>query len=327
MTSSSASRRKVGESVRSSRSVGELVGDERVVGDMGRMAATLAAAGRQPGPSALGRSAPDGRMPVSVAAVPRCETWRDGRAGEAIDFAIAAYREDGDWQVAPLPPRAADGSTPSSTRFASSRARSAPSAWSSVDEDFFVAARVSGDDARLLLSDVDRRRRLAARRRGPRPPRAARRPRTTTTRRSRPATSAIFADLGLDAHGARRALRRPRPLSRRAARRIAGRLGFGEQFDDSVDAVDSTLTAAAGSPPGRVRGRDAAALAEARAGLAADDVPSAPSSSTPTARVVGDAATTCARRDADPTGARRGGGAARRAAGWAAGGWTAARWS
>ena len=78
----------------------------------------------------------------------------DAESAAAIDFAVAACREDGDWSVSTLPPRAATeldvlvhalGQLPSEV---------GTIGMVSVDEDFFVLARVSGGHVKLLLSDV-----------------------------------------------------------------------------------------------------------------------------------------------------------------------------
>lgn len=71
-----------------------------------------------------------------------------------VDFALAAYREEGVWQVQELPPERADDLP----AFADELRR-----WPgdfgclglvSVDEDFFLVVRVTGPQVRLLLSDV-----------------------------------------------------------------------------------------------------------------------------------------------------------------------------
>jgi putative tRNA adenosine deaminase-associated protein len=77
----------------------------------------------------------------------------DGDTGD-VDFVLAAYREEGVWQVQELPAQRA-GDVPT---FAAELRR-----WPgdfgclglvSVDEDFFVLVRVAGPQVRVLLSDV-----------------------------------------------------------------------------------------------------------------------------------------------------------------------------
>ena len=71
-----------------------------------------------------------------------------------VDFALAAYREDGVWQVQELPAQRA-GDVPT---FAAELRRWPGEAGClgmvSVDEDFFVVVRVAGAQVRVLLSDV-----------------------------------------------------------------------------------------------------------------------------------------------------------------------------
>jgi putative tRNA adenosine deaminase-associated protein len=73
---------------------------------------------------------------------------------DAVDFALAAYLEDGAWQVDLMPPHVADD-----LQTLVSAVRQRPGdrgalGLVSVDEDFFVAVRVVGQSVRLLLSDV-----------------------------------------------------------------------------------------------------------------------------------------------------------------------------
>jgi putative tRNA adenosine deaminase-associated protein len=79
----------------------------------------------------------------------------DGRAeGTATDFAVAAYREDGQWVVATLPPSAADGLEGLVHAIRQQPGDGGSIGLVSVADDFFVAVRVFGDDERILLSDV-----------------------------------------------------------------------------------------------------------------------------------------------------------------------------
>ena len=78
----------------------------------------------------------------------------DAESAAAIDFAVAAYREDGDWTVSTLPPRAATELEVLVHALAQLPSDVGTIGMVSVDEDFFVLARVSGSHVRLLLSDV-----------------------------------------------------------------------------------------------------------------------------------------------------------------------------
>lgn len=74
--------------------------------------------------------------------------------GDDVDFALAAYREDGVWQVAEL---ARDvltdivALTHALRRFPSDGGALGMVA---IDEDFFVVVRVDGHTSRVLLSDI-----------------------------------------------------------------------------------------------------------------------------------------------------------------------------
>lgn len=75
-------------------------------------------------------------------------------ASDAVDFAIAAYRDDGRWQVAELTPdHAVDVDTLASAlrRFPGEGGAVGLVA---VEEDFFVVVRVNGPRVRVMLSDI-----------------------------------------------------------------------------------------------------------------------------------------------------------------------------
>jgi putative tRNA adenosine deaminase-associated protein len=78
----------------------------------------------------------------------------DAESAGAIDFAVAAYRDDGEWNVSTLPPRAATELDVLVHALAQLPSEVGTIGMISVDEDFFVLARVSGSHVRLLLSDV-----------------------------------------------------------------------------------------------------------------------------------------------------------------------------
>jgi putative tRNA adenosine deaminase-associated protein len=73
---------------------------------------------------------------------------------DAVDFALAAYREEGEWQVQELAPDVlSDVETLAHAlrRFPGDHGAVGMVA---IDEDFFVIARVAGAQTRVLLSDV-----------------------------------------------------------------------------------------------------------------------------------------------------------------------------
>jgi len=77
-----------------------------------------------------------------------------GPATESVDFALAAYREEGVWQVAELTP---DHATDVDTLAAALRrfpGDGGAVGMVAVDEDFFVVVRVAGARTRVMLSDV-----------------------------------------------------------------------------------------------------------------------------------------------------------------------------
>lgn len=75
-------------------------------------------------------------------------------APESNDFAMAAYLDDGVWQVAQLPRRAGEDLSSLLATLRRLPGEVGTIAMVSVDDDFFVAARVLGSQARLVLSDA-----------------------------------------------------------------------------------------------------------------------------------------------------------------------------
>lgn len=73
---------------------------------------------------------------------------------DAIDFAVVAYREEGEWQVAPLPARVAGELETLVQALRPWPSDTGALGLVSVDEDFFVLVRVLGAQVRLMLSDV-----------------------------------------------------------------------------------------------------------------------------------------------------------------------------
>lgn len=71
-----------------------------------------------------------------------------------VDFAVAVYREDDLWQVIALPPRAASDLDTLLHALRQTPGDAGTLGMVSVDEDFFVLARVQGDHVRMLLSDI-----------------------------------------------------------------------------------------------------------------------------------------------------------------------------
>jgi putative tRNA adenosine deaminase-associated protein len=73
------------------------------------------------------------------------------------DFAVAIYREDDAWEASPLPARVVDDLDElvvAIRRQSSGGGAIGAIGLVSVEDDFFVAVRVNGEQVRLLLSDV-----------------------------------------------------------------------------------------------------------------------------------------------------------------------------
>ncbi len=78
----------------------------------------------------------------------------DDAAAAGIDFAVAASREDGVWTLSALPPRAATDLDALVRVLVQLPSEVGTIGMVSVEEEFFLLARVSGGKVRLLLSDV-----------------------------------------------------------------------------------------------------------------------------------------------------------------------------
>jgi putative tRNA adenosine deaminase-associated protein len=75
-------------------------------------------------------------------------------AEDDVDFAVAAYREEGEWQVVELNPRLGediDDLSQALTRFPSDVG---VLGLVSMNDDFFVILRRSGEQVRVMLSDL-----------------------------------------------------------------------------------------------------------------------------------------------------------------------------
>ncbi len=74
--------------------------------------------------------------------------------GDGVDFALAAYREEGVWQVQEIASPAYDSVESLAHALRRLPGDSGAVGMVAVDEDFFVIVRVSGSTTRVLLSDV-----------------------------------------------------------------------------------------------------------------------------------------------------------------------------
>jgi putative tRNA adenosine deaminase-associated protein len=74
---------------------------------------------------------------------------------DALDFAIAAWREDGRWLLDALPPRATESLAALVSALRQQPGEGGSLAFVSVADEFFLVLRVGPDEVRLLLSDLN----------------------------------------------------------------------------------------------------------------------------------------------------------------------------
>jgi putative tRNA adenosine deaminase-associated protein len=75
-------------------------------------------------------------------------------AADAVDFALAAFREEGVWQVAELAHDHVDDVETLASALRRFPGDHGAVGLVAIDEDFFVVVRVAGQHTRVLLSDV-----------------------------------------------------------------------------------------------------------------------------------------------------------------------------
>ncbi|MBO9522137.1 MAG: tRNA adenosine deaminase-associated protein [Nocardioidaceae bacterium] len=73
---------------------------------------------------------------------------------EAIDLAVVAYRDEGDWNLAELPGRALDDIETIGKELRRYPGETGALALISIDEDFVLLVRAQGSLVRVLLSDA-----------------------------------------------------------------------------------------------------------------------------------------------------------------------------
>lgn len=161
----------------------------------------------------------------------------DDELVDPVDFALVAYREEGGWQVEQLPPRSANDLQTLLTTMRQRPGDGGSVGLVSVDEDFFVAARVVGGSVRLLLSDVTAATEWPLARAvldalGLPPPEGE------DEEHVQPAGDlALFADLGLPPMALAALCDDLDLYPEEVLGRIAERLGFGDEFERAVDAA------------------------------------------------------------------------------------------
>lgn len=151
---------------------------------------------------------------------------------EGVDFALAAYREEGVWQVQEVAHSLLDDVDHLATALRRFPGDGGALGIVAVDEDFFVLMRVAGADVRLLLSDVTAAdeweiARSAVEHLGL--------PYPEEDDEQAPAGDlGIFADLGLSAMEMGVLLDDYDVYPDEMLSDVARRLGFGELFDEAV---------------------------------------------------------------------------------------------
>jgi putative tRNA adenosine deaminase-associated protein len=150
-----------------------------------------------------------------------------------VDFAVAAVRDEGRWEAAALPPRAAESLDALVRVLHQQPADGGAIGLVSVGDDFFIALRVLGDDVRLLVSDASAAEdwQLAAD-----ALEALGEPLPEEGEDAGPAGDlGIFADLCFDALELEAICDDVELYPDEQLGKIAGRLGFADAFEDAVD--------------------------------------------------------------------------------------------
>jgi putative tRNA adenosine deaminase-associated protein len=151
----------------------------------------------------------------------------------AVDFAVAVVREEGSWEATVLPPHM---STDLDVLIAALRQQATEGSalgLVSVEDDYFVLVRVTGDDVRLLLSDLTAATESTFAREVVE---LLDRPVPDEDESVQPVGDlAIVADLGVDAMELGALCDDIDLYPDEVLADIANRLGFGSQFDAAVD--------------------------------------------------------------------------------------------
>jgi putative tRNA adenosine deaminase-associated protein len=155
--------------------------------------------------------------------------------GTAVDFVVVVFREDERWQVSALPPRTAEDLHSFTHALRQQPSEGVALGLCAFDDDFFLAVRPDGDDVRLMISDAS----AAADW-----PIAAQAlelvgeplPEDENAEQVRPAGDlSIFADIGMTAMELGGVCSDLELYPDEMLGQIAGRIGFGHQFDRAVE--------------------------------------------------------------------------------------------
>lgn len=155
----------------------------------------------------------------------------------AVDFALAAWREEGRWVVDVLPTRTVDSLDTLVTALRAQPGEGGVLGLVSIAEDFFLAVRVLGDDSRVLLSDVTAAQdwplaREAVERLG------VPMPEGEELEDMQPAGDLrIFEDLGVSPDELDLLCEDPELYPDEMLAAVANRIGFGDQFDATLESL------------------------------------------------------------------------------------------
>lgn len=169
-----------------------------------------------------------------------------GQQESAVDFAVVAFREDEQWRVAELAPKAADNLDALIAAVRRQRTEAVSLGLCSYGDYFFLAVRPHGDGVRLLLSDV------SAAGDSPIAEEVLERldesdPDDDDFEQPRPVGDlGIFADLGVSSMTLAALCSDVELFPDEMLSRIAEHIGFGAQFEQVVD--DDDASASDGAP-------------------------------------------------------------------------------
>jgi putative tRNA adenosine deaminase-associated protein len=151
------------------------------------------------------------------------------------DFAIAAWHEEGRWQVAALPLAIANDLNSLVTVLRAQPTNGGATGLLSVSEDFFIIVRVLGHDVRFVLSDVTAATEWAL---AGQVLESLGLPMPDEEDEQQPAGDlAIFADLGLEPMELGAICDDLELYPDEQLEAIAHRLGFGDEFSLAMDSV------------------------------------------------------------------------------------------
>jgi len=153
-----------------------------------------------------------------------------------VDFAVVAFREDGQWQIGSLPHRAAQDMGALVAAVRQQPSEGVTLAMCSYGDDFFLVLRPDAGDIRLLVSDASAAREWPVAREALKLVGEPDLDEDDEVDLVEPAGDLeIFADLGMDSMELQAVCTDLDLYPDEMLGRIAARIGFGPQFDRAVD--------------------------------------------------------------------------------------------